>query len=229
MKKNVGLKIAIVALVAALLATCCFGAVTFARYITNGGGGAVNTAQVAKWGVKVNVDAGANGFANVQDVGYIEAAAETYELVAPGMKEAQMASVSLSGQPEVAVEVSFTGTVTFSENWVDANDDYYCPLVVTIGGTPYRGLEYDSISAFKAALETALATGNAKIDPNTNLSTYSASNVKVKWDDENADNVKDTFLGDKAAGVYDEGVASPATISITLNGTVQQYLTPVAP
>lgn len=214
MKKNVGLKIAIVALVAALLATCCFGAVTFARYIaTASGDGATNTARIAKWDIEVTASTD-NGFVTAEDSTLIIA---SEAVVAPAMPAATMASIEVTGTAEVATEIKYTGSFALTDDiWV-VDEAYYCPLTVTVGETAISGLSYNSEAEFEAAVNAAINEDSWGALANAGGSfTTSATAVTVTWPNNDANSAKDTALGEAAT----EAVA----VTLNLNATVQQKI-----
>ncbi|MBQ5608148.1 MAG: hypothetical protein IIU86_03905, partial [Oscillospiraceae bacterium] len=93
---------------------------------------------------------------------------------------------------------------------------YYCPLVITVDGTPFYGLSYSSAAAFIAAVEGAL-TANYEVGPNTDLTVY--NKVEWSWAFEGSDskqtNEKDTALGDKAATPSDITIDFKYEITVT--------------
>ena len=242
-KKNVLMRSAGLLLVLVLVTSCFVGS-TFAKYATSGGG--TDEARVAKFGVTVT----ANGdmFAEEYDtddedvagtiaqsvVSAANAGEQTRDkLVAPGTKKENALTVSVTGTPEVAVEVEYVAHVTFTENpynnpegnWKDEDGNYYCPLVITVNGTTFNGLDYKSSSAFETAIENAI-NGLTKTYPaNTDLSNSASKGVAISWEwpFENATGTEgaqsdknDTHLGDQAA----DGKA--ATVGIVVATTVTQ-------
>ena len=203
-------------LLALVLVTSCFVGGTFAKYVTSDH--KVDSARAAKWGVVVDVE-GDSAFAkqydgdeNAQGNTVIAAATATYKVVAPGTKKDNVLSSTLTGTPEVKVEVTYDATVVLA-NWEDAQHKYYCPLVFTIkhGGTTttLSGMKYDSVTDFQTALETEIKSVKATYAPNTDLSTATGHDLSISWEwpfetgttenEKAANNVKDTYLGDQAA------------------------------
>ena len=108
MKKNTMMRLASALLVLVLLTTCAISG-TFAKYVTTNEGS--DTAQVAKFGVAINVADDLGMFKTQYDKednayeGTLSVKAEgDYRLVAPGTK-GQM-SFTITGKPEVATRVS---------------------------------------------------------------------------------------------------------------------------
>jgi len=214
MKKNKMMRIASVLLVAVLLTTCAISG-TFAKYVTTQTGSV--SARVAKWGVVIEAES--FGMFDVEyetdddtatftgDYSVQSGKTEKDNVLAPGT-EGSFADIEITGTPEVAVDVSIVATVSVSDNWVDADGKFYCPVVVTVGTTEFNGLDYESATAFAAAIKKELDDKSAQYAPNTNLAdTYDNTNLDLAWSwaFENATgekndqtDVKDTFLGDAA-------------------------------
>ncbi len=225
MKKTTSMRVAL-GMLALTLITSCFVGGTFAKYTTSGK--ATDTARVAKFGVKVTATGDAfsteyathddSAIATIGTKSVISSNAE--KVVAPGTS-GSFTNVSITGKPEVAVEVANTATtVELGDKWVDADGTYYCPLTITVNGTAYYGLDYDDADAFEAAVKAAINGNTQKFAPNTELNTVTAVAVSWAWAFEGTDgkqtDIKDTYLGDQAA----EGNA--ATITIEISTTVTQ-------
>ena len=233
-KKNWTLRAAVLML-ALVLITSCFVGGTFAKYVTSGSG--TDSARVAKFGVTVT----ANGdvFAKEYDtndqtvVGTIaKSVISTDKVVAPGTtNNGDFVAATVTGTPEVAVRVSYKldAASLQLENWKDADDEFYCPLVFRVknnnGNTVISGMEFQTAEAMKAALVNAVAAYTKDYAPGTDLSGKAAETLTISWEwpfetgadgDKPANNVKDTFLGDEAAA------GRAATVSLTLATTVTQ-------
>ena len=233
-KKNWTLRAAVLML-ALVLITSCFVGGTFAKYVTSGSGN--DSARVAKFGVTVT----ANGdvFAKEYDtndqtvVGTIaKSVISTDKVVAPGTESnGNFVAATVAGTPEVAVRVSYKldAASLQLENWKDADDEFYCPLVFRVknnnGNTVISGMEFQTAEAMKAALVNAVAAYTKDYAPGTDLSGKAAETLTISWEwpfetgadgDKPANNVKDTFLGDEAAA------GRAATVSLTLATTVTQ-------
>ena len=207
MKKNKMMRIASVLLVAVLLTTCAISG-TFAKYITEKE--STDTARVAKFGVDLAVTVD-GAFATEYDADttatdelgvaiaktVVASSTDSDNLVAPGTNGDLMASATIEGTPEVAVNVKQEATLVLTGWEVDST--YYCPLVITVDGTEFYGMNYQSADKFIEAVEGALDS-DVNYAPNTNLSESHA--VTWKWVFEGTDNkqtdVKDTALGDAA-------------------------------
>ena len=227
---------AAVLMLALVLITSCFVGGTFAKYVTSDN--AANSARVAKFGV--NVTANGTMFANDYNtddpnvVGTISKSVISTDskVVAPGTKSNDdFVAATITGTPEVAVRVSYKLDVASLQldNWKDGDGKFYCPLVFKIktpeGNQAIIGTEYTSADLMKAELVKAVKSYTKDYAPGTVLSGKAAETLKISWewpfetgkeDDRPANNIRDTFLGKKAA----EGEA--ATVSLTLVTTVTQ-------
>ena len=218
MKKNKMMRIASVLLVAVILTTCAISG-TFAKYVTSGSGS--DTARVAKFGVTVSGTAETFAKTYVAHDGSFTVATNTVvsteNVVAPGTS-GSMAVFTITGTPEVAVRVAFTGTLELGDKWVDSASAYYCPIEVTVGDTTFKGLDYDSADEFEAAVNAKIATFTNDYAAGTNLNGIGgdAPAISWKWAFEGNDNVKDTYLGDQAAA------GEAARISLDVTATVTQ-------
>ena len=238
MKKNVMMRIAACLLVCVLASTCGISG-TFAKYVTTNGGS--DAARVAKFGVKIEIDDTifsdsyldvATDWTENEETADITVQAKTEgdNVVAPGT-EGALAGFTVSGTPEVDVEVTYTATLTL-DNWeVDGNE--YCPIVitvntvdyyigmtdVTIGSTLY---EVDDIAGLKAVVEAAIIDSYAYYHTNTDLSVVN-NDLSVSWRWEYVQNtvafqtdILDTDLGDQAAD------GNAATIELEVSMTITQ-------
>ena len=214
MKKNVMMRVASALLVAVLMTTCAISG-TFAKYTTTQTGS--DSARVAKWGVVITAngemfttseDGATLGAQTVLSAGPVDG---IEDVVAPGMKGNLHAS-TISGSPEVAVEVKYEASLTLT-GW-EVNSAYYCPLDITVGATTFKGLDYSDAATFAADVEAAIDAYTAKYAAGTNLSTAAAPVVSWAWAFEVAGNdAKDTALGD---------AADPATVELEIVITVNQ-------
>lgn len=225
-------------LLALVLVTSCFVGGTFAKYVTSNGG--TDEARVAKFGVTVT--AAGDVFAKeynakdptVQDyngdVITKSVISSDKKVVAPGTAKNDALTVSVTGKPEVAVEVKYEAHVTLNDalhtdhNWKLADGSYYCPLVITVNGTAYKGLDYASATEFEDAVEGAINSLTKNYPANTDLSASASAGVNVAWEWPFEDtatgakqtDVKDTYLGNQAAA------GKAATVGIVVATTVTQ-------
>ena len=225
MKKNRMMRVASALMVAVLLSTCAISG-TFAKYITEKE--STDTARVAKFGVDLAVtvdgafateydaDTTANdehGVAIAKTV--VASSTDQDNLVAPGTNGDLMASATIQGTPEVAVNVKQEATLVLT-NWA-VEGTYYCPLVITVDGAEFYGMNYTSAAEFIAAVEAALDS-DVNYEPNTDLTD--SHSVTWEWAFEGTDgkqtDERDTALGNYAAKTGD------ITISFTYKVTVTQ-------
>lgn len=244
-KKNVTLRAAAVLFALALITSCFVGG-TFAKYVTDGTGS--GSARVAKFGVTVEAkgtlfaeeyatddeNAKATIVKSVISSGKSDVeGAPKDNVVAPGT-EGEMLSMKLSGQPEVAVQVTYTPTIELNDEWKDAEGKFYCPLNIKIGKHNFLGTDYDSKEQFVQKITEEIATYNQKYAPNTDLATATfgddlfskSASLSISWEwafehgttdvEKNANNAKDTYLGTQAANGH------AGTISIEVVATVSQ-------
>lgn len=234
MKKSNKLMRASGILLSLILISSCFVGGTFAKYVTTGEG--KDSARVAKWGVEVEVTG--DGFhptygkddPNSNIKGSTVISLDDSNVVAPGT-EGTFGGVTISGQPEVAVEIKTTANVNLSGWNVGPNGEFYCPLKFTIGGQTINGLDYSKSTSggensFQAAIKKAIEDATTQeVEAGTDLSTIGETiTYSWEWPFENGtgtainqDNILDTKLGDNAAS----GTDVPQ-ISIDVSTTVTQ-------
>ena len=181
MKKNKMMRIASVLLVAVILTTCAISG-TFAKYVTSGNGS--DNARVAKFGVTVTgtADTFKETYAK-NDTGFTLAAnsvVSTEDVVAPGTS-GFLAAFTITGTPEVAVRVSFAGTLELGDKWEDEGNAYYCPIEVTVGDATFKGTSYASADEFEAAVNAKIATYTKDYEANTDLSGIGANAPAISW------------------------------------------------
>lgn len=215
---------AAVLLLALVLITSCFVGGTFAKYVTSGD--AADLARVAKWGVTVTAHETGDVFAKAYDTTVKSSSSD--KVVAPGTKKENATLVTLSGKPEVAVNVTYSADhFGLTGNWQsDDNGTFYCPLIITVGDTVIKCAALQNAEAVATAVKDAVAACSATYGPNTDLSTVAGDGLKISWEwpFEETDNpgqtdVKDTYLGNQAATAA--GLDIPA-IHIPVTATVTQ-------
>lgn len=198
-----------------LLSVISIGSVagTYAKYTTSET--ATDEARVAKFGVTLTKTTGsafAKEYATTDTTATSitnSVVAET-NVVAPGTN-GSLATVSISGTPEVAVRVATTATVDLGDDWM-VDGSFYCPLEITVGTDTIKGTAYTSVEDFENAIKEKLEAVKADYAAGTDLSTASTSSLSWKWAFEGNDDVKDTALGNKGN----------ATISISVSTSVTQ-------
>ena len=237
MKKNVMMRVASIMLVLVLLTSSVISG-TFAKYVSEGTG--TDSARVAKWGVTVT----ANGasFASAyhdkdHDNTIVTAAyeastdsvknsgADSMNLVAPGTK-GSMVSMALAGTPEVDVKVSYEGKFDISDNWLDGNGEFYCPLVIKVNDDYVYGVACSSAIEFENAVNALIKNYSKTYEAATDLSGVKAESLQISWewpfetganaDDIKANDIKDTALGNQAS------LGNYATVTLEVVTTVTQ-------
>ena len=224
MKKNRMMRVASALLVAVLLTTCAISG-TFAKYVTSKE--STDTARVAKFGVDLGV-AVDGAFATEYDADVtvtdkdgaaiaktvVASSTDQDNLVAPGTKGDLMASATIAGTPEVAVNVKQEATLVLT-GW-EVNGTYYCPLVITVDGTKFYGMDYTSAAEFIAAVEAALDS-DVNYAPNTDLTE--SHSVTWAWAFEGTDGKQtdelDTALGNYAAKTGDIEISFTYKVIVT--------------
>lgn len=211
MKKNWTMRVG-VALVALTLITSCFVGGTFAKYTTAGTG--TDSARVAKFGVTVT--ATGNMFADRYDDADDSATVVSQggeKVVAPGTK-GNMASITLLGVPEVDVKVTYEATVELSNNWEDAEGNFYFPLDIFVNGQEVDLSSATDKDAVISAVANAINNYSKTYKAGTNLSTSTVGTdslaISWEWDFEGNNDVNDTYLGDQA----NKGNAGRITIGV---------------
>lgn len=224
MKKNVMMRVAALLLVCVMATTCGISG-TFAKYVTADSG--MDIARVAKFGVNIDIqdsifatdyafDADKGTLTGIYSVSSDLTAPE--KVVAPGTA-GSLAAMEITGTPEVAVRVTYAAEVTFS-GWAVPGDDFYCPLVLTINGHDYYLEGYASAAEAKAAIEAIVAAYSVEFEAKSVLDDQDLTELTVSWSwpfyTSDANDVKDTALGDQAAAL------NFSTIQIKITCTVTQ-------
>lgn len=217
-KKNNALRAASTLLVAVLLSTCAISG-TFAKYVTTGSGS--DSARVAKWGVEIATTGAtfAETYAADDDRFTLDTntVVSTEDVVAPGTS-GEVAAFTITGIPETACRLSFVGDMELGDNWVDAEGNYYCPIEITVRGTHFSGLNYDSADEFEDAVNAKITEFSADYKAGTDFGAFGdiAPEISWRWPFESGNDVKDTYLGNQAAA------GNAATISLSVSATVTQ-------
>ena len=236
MKKNNMMRLASGLLVAVLISTSTISG-TFAKYVTEESSS--DTARVAEFGVRIT----ANGQTFTDKYEGIEASwsgkntvdGEGENVVAPGTK-GDMVKMSLTGKPEVAVRVSYDLTTFDLTDWTlyDGTTEY-CPVIFTINNESYGTNDtsatnkFDTVAQLQEAITSAVEDYTKEYEPNTDLTGVGDDSLAIGWEwpfsvDKDHD-IKDTILGDKAAGIAQDGASmekAPAEIDIAITTTVTQ-------
>lgn len=235
-KKNWTLRAAVLML-ALVLITSCFVGGTFAKYVTSGDAG--DNARVAKWGVSITAHDTGDVFAKEYDAiagqdNTVIAGGE-YKVIAPGTKKDNAALVTLSGKPEVSVQVTYNAEhFSLTGNWIgDENNTFYCPLIIKVTGKVGDAVKTETINCVEktsaaeveTAVKNAVAACSATYGPNTDLSTVAGDGLKISWEwpfegtaNQGQTDAKDTYLGNQAAtatGLDIPSIHIPVTATVT--------------
>ena len=159
---------------------------------------------------------------------------DEWNVIAPGTSHSNT-DVVLTGQPEVAVKVTYEiTTLTVSGEWKDKEDNEYFPVIFNVAGTDYYiGMDasVDSIETLITAVKNDVAGYSKSYAPNTDLSSKASDALDITWrwefdgaapgatlPDYQTDE-KDTELGDKAA---DALAGEKLKIELAIKTTVTQ-------
>lgn len=213
MKKTKLMRAALLLLVLTLITSCFVGG-TFAKYTTSAEGS--DTARVAKWGVVITAhgETFANTYATDTEnvAGTIaNSVVSANKVVAPGTK-GNMVGMTITGTPEVAVNVSYAANFKV-EGWT-VGDSFYCPLQIKVGSTMIDGATFTDAAKFERAVNTEISTYSEKYAAGTDLSAASVTTPSVSWEwPFSVDDTKDTALGN---------LPIAPTVSLTVTTTVDQ-------
>ncbi len=230
MKKNFAMRIAACLLVVTMLSLCMVS-YTYAKYTTSGA--TSDIATVAKWGITLSVQGDDILYDDAKTGDEVTALKVTANnLTAPGTYQ-KLATVALTGTPEVAYQIVVEVDLELGDYWV-ANSNVYCPLVFTVDGTTYKidltDDAYDTVDELEVAIENAIKlaicgsdTGTAVYDAGEPVPATAADGVLIDWmwayDSEvvgahpEQTDVLDTELGN---------AANKATVNFNLTVTVTQ-------
>lgn len=213
MKKNRTTKIAGF-LLAGVLATSCFVGGTFAKYTSSDEG--EDSARVAKFGVVVTANGGtfANKY-NKDDETFTDSdfsVESEVDVVAPGTK-GDMASMTLSGKPEVAVSVTYGADLELGDKWM-VDGTFYCPIIFTVNKQDISSAGCTTADDFEERVESVINGYSKNYVAGEDLSTKGNDSVSVSWRwDFSGNNDKDTALGNADSDV---------TVGLTIGTTVTQ-------
>lgn len=209
-------------LAASALVTCCAVGGTLSKFSV--GNGSYDGARIAKFGVKIE----ANGAAfsrsyesqNTQMARMItNSVVSTDQVVAPGTS-GKVATMTISGTPEVAVAVNYRATFAVT-NWEDEEGNFYCPLEITVGETSIYGRQYTSHINFEEAVQNAIQSCSAEYEAGTDLSEAAIPVISWAWAFEGNDDIKDTYLGNQACK-RESGISKAGFIVLEIITTVTQ-------
>lgn len=219
-KSNRVYKLAAVLMILCLITACVIGT-TLAKYTTSGSGS--DTAQVAKWGVKIEIQGDtlfSNQYTGTDSAVTVKASDTFHKVVAAGTQGGGGSmKFAISGKPEVAVNVKIDFVVsnnvvlkagTYDDETTASNttdtftlSEDYSPIKFVLkqtkdenGDKLVGGVTPVIAQGSIKDIETALAGWSHNYAPNTNL----AAEFELSWTwDFNGNDKADTFLGNRAA------------------------------
>lgn len=211
-KKSKTIIVAAIVLMLCLITTCVVGT-TLAKYTTQGTGN--DSAQVAKWGVKIEIQGDklfSNEYKNPTDSAVT--VKSTSDVVAPGTSGSTI--FSISGTPEVALNVKI--------DFAKTNDVYlgtYHPVVFELKQIKNYTGDIDVVleSGTLEEVETYLHEWSQNYNPNTVLDATFELSWEWAFD---GDDAKDTLLGDLIAGTQTTTESYSTSIGYTLTVTATQ-------
>lgn len=230
-------KLSAILLVLCLITACVIGT-TLAKYTTGGSGS--DSAQVAKWGVTVEIqDSGSTLFSNEYEnsadpaVKTVVSSDTSIDVVAPGTASKTALKFAISGTPEVSARITFNFTATkdvflgvathtdpSTHGTVEVATEYH-PIVFTLKQTKDATGTIDTTieTGTLAEIATAINGLSKNCDPNANLQAEYELTWAWMFDDEDA---CDTLLGDYIAEsvTVSENVSTALQYSLTI--TVEQ-------
>lgn len=240
MKKNFMMRAASVLLVAVMLTTCAISG-TFAKYVT--ADDSTDSARVAQWGVNVVAsgdDMFNNEYTNTTNGVTVSSFADA-KVVAPGTNntefDADGLTFAITGQPEVAVSIDFNfevgsdiyltegeylndttgGSATDTYDFTGEGDYYPVVFTLTKDGTEVAS---GNLAAIKEYFDDA-TDDSTNIPAKTVLDTTYVLTWKWEFGD-SANNLKDTTLGNLAAGTTTTTNAFSYNLEYNLEITVAQ-------
>ncbi|MCQ2516245.1 MAG: hypothetical protein MJ094_05220 [Saccharofermentans sp.] len=229
MKKNIMMRTASGLLIAVMLTSSIISG-TLAKYTTSGS--STDSARVAHFGVTVS-GAGDTAFATEYNTdngtpysytGTLSVKSSTTDkVIAPGTT-GNLAAISVSGTPEVAVAVTYVADfeIGVDADWTVGTGDeaqFYCPIVITVGDHVYYGRDYTSAQQFEEVVESAIESDLSRTY--APLTTISAATQAITW----AWPYEANTTYDRQVDEFDTALGNattPATISLAVTATVTQ-------
>lgn len=242
-KSNRVYKLAAVLMVLCLITACVIGT-TLAKYTTSGSG--TDSAQVAKWGVKVKITGADTTFANKYDNATnatVVSSNTDIDVVAPGTSSPNALTFSITGAPEVAVTVNFDFQAT-NDVFLKSGFHYDDPIAdkVVILDADYHPVKFTltktgetdplvnggTLADVKTAIEnlgktTIEGTTPTVYAPNTNLEdnigTYQLSWAWAFDGNDEADTLLGNFIAHSASTYVNENCSIKLSYSLTITVT----------
>lgn len=196
-KKSKTIIVAAIVLMLCLITTCVVGT-TLAKYTTQGSG--TDSAQVAKWGVKIEIQGDklfSNEYKNSSDEVTVKS---TSDVVAPGTSGST--TFSISGTPEVKLHLDFALTevsdvvLKTGNGKVELSSDYY-PIKFKLE----KSGKTTAIAENKTLAEMVDVLNGLDEDYAVNSDLAATYTLSWEWAFDGANDDADTLLGDIIAGV----------------------------
>ena len=242
MKKNVMMRVAAMLLVCVLASTCGISG-TFAKYVTQASG--TDSARVAKWGVQVSGMGDGlfvTTYAKDSATDIANTVQASVDVVAPGTNNTGYAMFSLTGTPEVAVNVQLVITgAAGAANATDvvlAEGQYWdwtqAPYTTKFDAAEYHPLTFtlkDGATELKtgtfAEIEAFLEGKTGHYAPGTDLATIlggTTGNYTLtwNWEFESGHDKEDTLLGNIAAGLDTASAGTSISLEFAISIIVTQ-------
>lgn len=229
-KRFKSIRASMILMVLALITSCIVGG-TYAKYVTSGTGS--DQARIAKFGVVIvgNGTAFSKTYDSKNEMGTVKSVLSTDSVIAPGTS-GKMISMSVSGNPEVSVAVTYKGEFSIY-NWEVMDEEvskFYCPLIIIVNGREIKGTSFENEHEFQEAVNTAIeeCSGTYHVESFSSSGlkeTIQVPSVEWRWDFDGGDiNDKyDTYLGNRACEAS-EGVPNNkiATVCLSITTTITQ-------
>lgn len=227
-------KLSAILLVLCLITACVIGT-TLAKYTTGDNG--TDSAQVAKWGVKVEIQGDDTLFSNEYEndadpaVKTVISSNTNIDVVAPGAASTSALKFAISGTPEVSARIEFNFTATkdvflkaathtdpIEGKTVTVAADYH-PIVFTLKQTKNATGAIDNTLATGTLedIKTAINALNTNCNPNTNLQAEYELTWAWAFDgNDSYDTLLGNFIADPAVDGDNVSTALEYSLSITV-------------
>ena len=248
MKKNKMMRIASVLLVAVLLTTSIISG-TFAKYVTTSS--VTNSATVAKFGVTVS--ASGDLFKDTYTTDATDVTGDTdgisvkssSKVVAPGTKNETGLTLSVTGAPEVDVQLTVAVTAGYKEVFLKAKNGLPDLTTSTTGATFDLAADYYpvkfTLKQTKDSTTTTLVTAGklsevvtklGELSKHVNAGTDLANEIGTltltwEWAFDGGNDKADTLLGDLAANANAAELTADTDYSLNTNLEVSITVTQV--
>lgn len=239
MKKNIAMRVAAILFILTMISTCAFST-TFAKYVTSDE--ATDTARVAKWGVKVDVEgkdafkteyaSNTTGVTGNTVVTSNAVGADGKKLVAPGT-DGVLTTLTISGTPEVMVDIDVASTLSLTGweagNYGDPVTKTECPIVfkvylstsssdlttLTTVTKEFKIAGYADAAALAAAIDAYIETELNEDNYAANTNLQRCLKVTWEWAYEGGNDANDTALGNLAAEATAPAISYELKVTVT--------------